>query len=477
MSPSRLHPAVVIGMAVFSVWFGISAWFRHANFVTSTYDLGNMDQVIWQTLHGHPFSLSSPNRAVLEPRAAIHTDFLLLSALPTYVVWPSPVGLMWLQILMVASGAVPVYWLARRRWSVGWSCGFAIGYLAYPVLQWATIFDVHAIVMATPLLLWAWWAAVTRRWRWYWAAVALSLLAKEEVGFVIAAMGLYGWWAWPAQRRTALLTIIVGLGWTTAMLGWVIPTAREAPGHFALEYFADFGETPSGVIGGLVTQPEVLLGRLANLTSLGYLSILLWPVAFAPLFAWPILLIMAPTLLINLLSANGNLQSIYFHYTSTLTPFIFIAAVEGGDRMRRWWEDRPAIRRVAPALIGLVVLAAIWTWAPLPLTRHHRDALHPFAAVPEASAVKHAAAGIPSDASVAVTNNLGPHFTQREKVWLFPHYLESADAAVILQSHRTNIVTPVEMDRAILELRRHPSWRLRLQTGRFWWFERIAPDA
>jgi uncharacterized membrane protein len=65
-------------------------------------------------------------------RLGVHADPFLALLAPLWWLWPSPLMLLVAQIVAVASGALPVYWLARKRLgSGGAAAGFAAVYLLY----------------------------------------------------------------------------------------------------------------------------------------------------------------------------------------------------------------------------------------------------------------------------------------------------------------------------------------------------------
>ncbi len=48
-----------IAVGVFVVYFGLFAIFRHYNLGTTTLDMGNVEQAVWNTAHGAPFRMTT----------------------------------------------------------------------------------------------------------------------------------------------------------------------------------------------------------------------------------------------------------------------------------------------------------------------------------------------------------------------------------------------------------------------------------
>ncbi len=474
---SRPSLVVLAVTAAFVLFFGATNWFRQVNLITAQFDMGNMDQVLWHSLQGHWFKMTSPVLAELQTRTAIHADFLLLGYLPFYALWPDPRVPLVLQVLAVASGVIPLFWVARNRLGEPVAAFVAVLYLLYPTLQWGMTFDVHAVILGGPLVLWAWWAATERRWWIYGLTAVWLLLAKEEAGLVVAAMGLY--WVWRRGYRTmGSLSMLIGLGWSMLMVGWAIPSARQAPGHFALGYYADFGGTYTDILRNAVSHPLKTLSHMFDWSGQTLLRALLLPVGFVAVLGLPVLLVVLPELVINLLSSNANQKTIFFQYMAVITPFVFLAMVDGWDRGRRWLRRKPngwlAKYGERWAVIGVAAAAvlSVWLWAPLPGTRYHQDALRAFHPSPYRQAVALVQRSLrPSDRVVA-TNNLAPQFSRRDMIWGFPKDLQNADAVVVLQGGDHELLPKDEINAAVQGLTVDPTFTLMYRRDQFWYFRK-----
>jgi uncharacterized membrane protein len=464
---SRSTVIVWIAIAVFVVFFGVTNWVRQVNLVTSQFDMGNMDQTLWHSLQGRWFQMTDPFHPVVHLRTAIHADYLLLVYLPFYALFPDPRTPLVLQVLAVASGAIPLFWLGRKRLGERVGALIAVAYLFYPTLQWAITFDVHAVALATPLFLWAWWAATERRWWLYYAAIVLAVLSKEEVGLVVAFMGLY--WVWRRGYRTmGLVSLGLGLAWPALMLGWAIPSARNAPGHFALGYYSEFGDSASGVVKGVLLDPFKALGKMFNNDGLVLFRALLLPVGAVALLGLPVLLVALPELAVNLLSNNASQHTIFFQYMSAITPFIFLATIDGWDRARRLverWRWRRVAERGAIVWFVLAMLVSTVHWSPLPWPNHFTEATKVFRPSPYRQDVDAVLQDLRPTDRVAATSNIVPQFSRRDLIWAFPNDLEQADAVIVL-------ATDDGVRAAVEQVRQNPEFTLVRQRDQFWYFRR-----
>jgi len=217
-SLDRQGPAIILtAMVAYIVVFGGLSMARHASFRTHALDLGTMDQAMWNTSRGRfleytplpvtfsnaPMDLSPDNRLV---GGKLELIFLPLSLL--YWLWADPRVLIILQTILLASGAIPLYHLARTQLddSAG-ALVITLCYLFYLPLHYVTLADFHASALMVPFLLWAWQAAnrfpppysagLTHLWScWVWVCTSW------EPDRPVAMVRLHSSSAWHGWRWT-----------------------------------------------------------------------------------------------------------------------------------------------------------------------------------------------------------------------------------------------------------------------------------
>src|SRR5262252_5338100 len=101
-------------IAAFAAGFGLLSVYRQRAFNTGRFDLGNMVQAVWATAHGHPLRVTDLHGQQIS-RLAAHTDAILVLFAPLWWLWPSAHMLLAAQAVVIALGALPVYWLAFRH--------------------------------------------------------------------------------------------------------------------------------------------------------------------------------------------------------------------------------------------------------------------------------------------------------------------------------------------------------------------------
>jgi uncharacterized membrane protein len=158
------------------------------------------------------------------------------------------------------------------------------------------------------------------------------------------------------------------------------------------------------------------------------------------------MLIAAPELLLNALSATTFQRRIEFHYTALEIPFLFAAAVLGVMRLWRWLGG--GFRRAEKAMTGqrvrretlalLVLLAALagnYFMGPLPFSLPGAAyGGEYYAKTAHAVALDEALKMIPDGAIVSANNNAGAQLAARRVAFVFP-YFAGADWVVVDEKH------------------------------------------
>ncbi len=456
----RLPTAVLtMGVAATASGAGFAALsvLRHRAFVTGRFDLGNMVQAVWWTAHGHPLRMTNLHGQQIS-RLAAHVDPILTVFGPLWWIWPSPDLLLVTQAFAVASGAWPVFLLARKHLgSSRAALGFGLAYLLYPATGWLTLNEFHPVALATPLLLFAFWYLDNDRLLPFALCAVAAAACKEEIGLVAAGFGV--WYALARRRRLAGMAIaVLGVAWSAIAIGVVIPHYHATGESDFYGRYSEVGGSAAGIVETTFTHPLRIAEAAFGARDLHYLLDLVAPLAALCLLAPLVLVAALPELAINLLSATTTQTSIHFHYTAGLIPPLVIGAVLGAKRLSRWTLPVAVIVVIA-ALVGNYRLGPIPGWRHVPggetfqataarVTEHDRIAAR-------------ALRLIPKSAVVSATNTLGAHLSARRRVLSFP-FLQDATwiAADETQPGYADRYAPLPTAVELAALRRNPDWRL-----------------
>jgi uncharacterized membrane protein len=454
-------PSVLLlwaAIAAYAVGFASLSVLRHRAFNTGRYDLGNMVQTVWNTAHGHFLQMTSGDGRQIS-RLAAHFDPILALFAPLWWIWPSPEMLLVVQAIMVALGALPVYWLGRKHLgSEHGGLAFALVYLLYPATEWLTLNEFHPVALATPFLLFAFWYLDQNRLVPFALFAILAMTTKEEIGFVVAGLGL--WYAVRRRGRPGLA--IAGLGVLVSMLAIavVIPHYNAGAGSAFFGRYDRIGGSAGGIAKTAVTHPWRILEEAFRTNDLHYLLHLLLPLALLFAFAPLVLVAALPELALNMLSATSTQTSIHFHYTAGAIAPLVVASVLGAAVLARRFPTLPvAALAVAVALVANWKIGTVPLWGAVPGGEdYQRNDWHVTA---HDRIVTEAVSLVPSDAIVSSTNVLGAHLSDRRRVLSLPK-LSDATWAVADETRPSYLdrSAPLPAAASLVRLRRNPAWRL-----------------
>jgi uncharacterized membrane protein len=454
----RARALLYSAIAAYAAGFASLSILRHRAFNTGRYDLGNMVQTVWNTAHGNFLQMTSGDGRQIS-RLAAHFDPILAAFAPLWWIWPSPEMLLVVQAIVVALGALPVFWLARKHLrSDRAALGFSIVYLLYPATQWLTLNEFHPVALATPFLLFAFWYLDEDRLLPFAIFAVLAMTTKEEIGLIVAGMGI--WYAF--RRRWQAGAAIAGAGVLVSVLAIAVVIPHYNAGADSAFYgrYDAIGGSAGGIAKTAVTHPWRILEEAFQSRDLHYLLHLLLPLGLLFVLSPVVLIAAFPELALNVLSATSTQTSIHFHYTAgAIAPLVAATVLGAAVLARRYPAGAVAAGAVAVALVSSWKIGAIPLWGVVPggedyqrndwrVTAHDRVARRALELVPE-------------DAVVSSTNVLGAHLSARRRVLSLP---KLADATwVVADETRSSYAdrsAPLPAAAALVRLRRNPDWKL-----------------
>jgi uncharacterized membrane protein len=415
------------GLAVLTaVVFVGYAWYsvlRYDGFLTAGYDLGIFDQAVRGYAHFRApiVPLRGPGLNIW----ADHVHPVIALAAPLYWIWDSPVVLVVLQAALVAVSLPVVHAFARRRLGPRASLAVTAGYaLGWP-LQGLADFDFHEIAFGVPLLAAAIDALDRRDDRTLLVCSALLLAVREDLGVVVAILGLLRMLR-PPRRMLGFGMAVVGAATYLLLTSVVIPSFASN-GQFAYWNFNALGPDLPSALGFIVTHPlrilELLFTPAAKAQTWLYL---LAPLGFLSLRS-PYAVVAVPLLAERFLNSRENLWTTYFHYNCLPWAVLFLAMLDGGARLGMW--SRPALRRVVVVCVALVpVVLAAFDPGPPHVFRRMIDG-SAFATSARLRAQGAAVAHVPPGVCVSADDRIASHLTSRDRVTLYG-----------IASHRTDYV-------------------------------------
>ncbi|MBD2092933.1 DUF2079 domain-containing protein [Microcoleus sp. FACHB-1515] len=414
---------------------------RYYTFYAS-YDQGIFNQVFWNNLHGNWFqsSLSSNLSTnvvhdgdipeVFYRRLGQHFTPALLLWLPLYALFPAPVTLTVLQVVLVTAAGLVLYALARHHLSVRLSTLIVASYYGANTILGPTLNNFHDICQI-PLYVFGLLLAIEKRWWWLFTLLAILIpFVREDSGVILFSIGFF---LAVTRRfpRLGLLVCIWSFGYMIVLTNLIMPIfSEDISRRFMIERFGQYAEGDEAstieIIWGIISNPGLVLIEIFTpfWDTLRYLLGQWLPLMFVPAIAPEAWLAAGAPLLKQFLAQGESVFGINIRYAMTVFPGLAYGTI-------LWWKRHPNLLRprLEKIWIGCIILSLIFTITSNPnrtLSFLIPDSIDPWVHVSLPQQWSHAAHArsmlklIPPDASVSATTYLVPHLSGRRAIIRFP---------------------------------------------------------
>jgi uncharacterized membrane protein len=299
--------------------------------------------------------------------------------------------------------------------------------------------------LAIPFIALSFLAIERKNFRMLLLSCLVILMCKEHLGFMVIGLG-FVWWIKNKYWKTSIILIIIGLVHFFVVFEVIMPALSPTAGHVMLSdesshlsRYSWLGNSFKEILYTLFAHPLfVIKTTMLEYGGARYLLLILLLFSGFFLLAPEFLIVSLADLAANLLSANPMPRSIFAYHSVCLIPIFTIATIYGVNRITFKKIRNPIIKLAG--LILTVNLISGYFYAPLPLPGSFNYwAPKSFAnwKDPKVDAIRSA---INENNSVSVQNNIAAHFSQREKLYLFPSKVEETDFIILrLESPTDNI--------------------------------------
>ncbi|MFA6033569.1 MAG: DUF2079 domain-containing protein [Myxococcota bacterium] len=395
-------------------------WTRHANFNSSIYDLGLFDQIIWNIGHGRFFESSIKGFNYLGD----HFSPILVFLAPIYWIWDDVRMLLLFQAAAIAVSAFPFAAIASETLKSRFA-GVALSavFLLHPSLGYTNIFDFHPEILLVPLFTFAFYFLRHGGINKALLCILLALMVKEEVAITVGAFGVYIFFF--HSKKAGALVAIASVVWFFLVMNVLIPSFKPSgaePGFLYNERYEHLGSSMPEILKNAVIHPVRSVSEsYVPWKGVTFLRMFL-PTGFLAFAGLPVLLITAPAMWYTFISKYAPQFDVRFQYLTICVPFIMLAMLDGLKLLSSLIEElgkkigRPRLNMRSSAMVLALALILLNTFSVYWIYRTHYLLWSTFKPAENSAATREAMALIPSDASLATVNLLGPHLSHRRDI-------------------------------------------------------------
>src|SRR3989442_210696 len=162
-------------IVLYSTVASVFSILRYEGLLTQATDLGIFTQAMYSTIHGRLLYEAVDYQAYgATSFLGVHFSPILLAIVPLYWLFPYAETLLVLQAVVVASGTIPTYLIAKKNGNEKRALAFSSFYLLYAPLLGANLYDFHVESFLPVLLLFTFYLTESHR---YGRALITTLLS------------------------------------------------------------------------------------------------------------------------------------------------------------------------------------------------------------------------------------------------------------------------------------------------------------
>jgi uncharacterized membrane protein len=282
---------------LYTIFFTILTIRMYDTYYFFDFDLAVNNQVLWTTIHGHPFYTSIFGYNLFGD----HVSPIFFFILPIYAIVPDARLLLFIQSLLIGAGVFPLYILAKKELGSDYGILFSFIYVLFPALAFTNLFEFHPIALSTSLLLFTFLFLHERRFSAFIIFLTISLFTREDMALVVIMFGVYALMR-KMGSKWVIFPIALGVIWALITVGFIMPTLAPI-GFLHYERYTHLGSNSKEIVLTIVQRPLYVLSYMFSPEKVRYLIELFSSLAFLPLFSPLELMMTIPVFGLNLLSS------------------------------------------------------------------------------------------------------------------------------------------------------------------------------
>ena len=332
--------------------------------------------------------------------------------LPFYMIFPSPITLLVLQVITVISGLVPVYLLCRHYGiSKSATSAFALIYALYPAFACGCYTDLHSSCFFVPLLLWIFYFIEKDRLKMIALMCILLLMVQEDSVIYVAAIGLYLMLSGKKYAK-GMMVLVTGIAYYVVMIILMNRMGDYEISRGFSNYIVNGEGTLLDVIRNFIVNPAYVVQECFSLNKLQFMLFMFLPVGFMPLCSKKIskYILFMPMVLINLAPSFDEKFSIFYEYAFGIAAIFMYLSISNYAEM----EEKTKKYLCAVAICASIVFLPTGTLSRLgyvmDYSKNHEQYQKLYDALED----------IPEDMSVVVSPYFTSHVANRKIIHEYP---------------------------------------------------------
>jgi len=429
---SKLSIIIIIVLTVIEVVaLGAVMLYRTRSLNAPGFDFGIFTQMFYSMKNGNGM-MTTIERSMPLSHLAVHVSPIYYLLLPIFMVFPYPETLQILQVLIVATGIIPLYLIAKH-FNLNSKIRVVLSaiYIFNPAIISSSFFDLHENSFLAPLLLFVIYFSLKQKWIGLIISFILTLMIKEDSSVYLVFVGLFFMFyndksSTKLERRNWIISSSVMILLSVAYF-FVITNYLNSQGDGAMFWRYDNlnGYPDKGIIGIILSAfqaPSYLLTTMFSPNKIYHLLLIFSSLGFIPLLSknlshyW----LFGPLVIFNFATTYGYQYQFGFqYYYGSMVLLIFMAILVIKDNYGEKTLKTHVIPRSASFVLAVLVLMGIGFNTLRPkfgIIRYYYQSEEMY------SSMKNTLTNIPSDKKVLSSGFLVPYLADREVLYEYYYY-------------------------------------------------------
>ncbi len=398
-----------------TLYFGYYTSLRYQSFQNATFDFGIFCQM-FENMVATGAPITTLERSVEMSHFGVHFSPIFYLLLPGYLIFRSPVYLIYAQSFCVALGIFAVYLICKKlELSPKATLAFELIYAFYPCLFNGCFYDFHENKLLTTIILFLFYFIISEKKIAMLVCSLLLLMVKEDAAIYLIVIALY---VLISRKSYIYGTIMLSMAVLYFIIANKVVASLGTEGVMMWrlsDYFINGDETYSSVLKSIIFDLGYLIKMMFTADKFPFLIWMFLPVLFTPFASGKIsdLVLLLPMIPINLMQSWQYQYNIDYQYTYGVAAMVIFLAILG---IKNLSGNKRRIALMMSVIMCLVLASS--TLAP----KIRNNAIYESNIGHNSEKIDEMLSKIPKDKSVTAGHFITPHLYFVSELYSVPDY-------------------------------------------------------
>lgn len=320
----------VLAVLVFAFMFVVSL-FRYLSFNAHNFDFG-IFATTFERMRTTGLPMITNERNVLMSHFGVHFSPFFYLLLPVYMIFPSPITILFLQDLFIVAGVIPLVLICRHfKLQNFFTLSISTAYLFFPGFVLGGMNDFHENAFLSFVILFLFYFMLKNKNILFFVFLVMLYSIKEDAVIYAITIGLFMLF-YKRLYVKSIIVIVLSLGYYVFASSMVESLNMVNSGVMIDRFVNYMPGSERSLISALETcffNFPYFIGQVLTSDKMLFLCWVFIPVAFMPFVSKrkSLLILLLPLLVINIMSNWQYQYDISFQYTFGTGALIIIASV------------------------------------------------------------------------------------------------------------------------------------------------------